>query len=291
MILTEEPDLSRLSDAIAQRGLDAWDYVIALAILVVALIAGRVLRVAVRRLVDRSRADNLLGDLVGRIANYLVVIFGFVYALDQLGISLGPILGALGIVGVALAFAFQDILENFVAGIILQLQRPFASGDEIVVAEHEGRILSVEARAITIETPDGETVLIPSAEVIKNPIVNHTTRGRRRTTLEVGVAYDTDLGAATAVARDALDDVDGVLASPAPEVLIVRFGASSIDLAVRYWHRPSIADMWQTRHEVALAVATAFEAAGITIPFPQRVLHLPQLPERVDPLGSEADRS
>lgn len=283
MILTEEPDLSRLTDAITNGGLDAWDYVIAGGILVAAVVLGRIVRVAVRRLVDRSRADNLLGELVGRIVNYVVAVFGFVYALDQLDISIGPILGALGIVGVALAFAFQDILENFVAGIILQLQRPFASGDEIVVADHEGRILSVDARTITIETPDGETVRIPSAEVIKNPIVNHTTRGRRRTTLEVGVAYDTDLDRAVRVAREATTGIAGVLEAPTAEVLIVRFGSSSIDLAVRYWHRPSITEMWRTRHAVALAVSRAFAANDITIPFPQRVLHLPQLPDPADP--------
>lgn len=271
----QQTDLEQLTDVIGNSRLDVWDYVTALTILAVAFGAGRAVRVIIRRLVDRSRADNLLGDLVGRIVNYIVVIFGFVYALDTLGIALGPILGALGIVGIALAFAFQDILENFVAGIILQLQRPFASGDEIIVAEHEGRILSVDTRTITVETPDGETVRIPSATVIKNPIVNYTQRGRRRTTVDVGVAYGTDLELATRVVREAVEKIDGVLTSPRPDVLIHTFGPSSVDMAVRYWHEPSIAGMWRTRDEVAKTISETLAANNITIPFPQRVLHIP----------------
>jgi len=211
-------------------------------------------------------------------ANYLIVIFGSVYALGTLGISLGPILGALGIVGIALAFALQDILSNFVAGIIIQLQRPFASGDEIVVGDHEGRIIAVDTRTITMETPDGETVRIPSAEVIKNPIVNHTQRGRRRTTLQVGVAYGTDLEAATWVLVESVVGVEGVLENPPPEALVEAFGDSSIDFAVRYWHPPSIAALWRTRSAVAKAVQQGLAGAGIEIPFPQRVVHLLRSP-------------
>ncbi len=274
-----QTDLDELSDVIGGSNLEAEDYLTALSILVGAFILGRVIRFVVRRIVDRSRADHLLGDLIGRIVNYIVLIFGLVYALDTLDIAIGPVLGALGIVGIALAFAFQDILENFVAGIILQLQRPFASGDEIVVAGHEGRVSAVDTRTITVETPDGETVRIPSAEVIKNPIINHTKRGRRRTTIDVGVAYDTDLRHARRTILDALERLDEVYQSPPPEVYVHTFGESGIDIAVRFWHEPSIASLWSTRHKVAVAVREAFDAHDITIPFPQRVLHLPPTDE------------
>lgn len=272
--LIAQTDINDLSNALTGSGLGPWDYATAGLILVVAIVVGRILRTVIRRVVDRSRADNFLGDLAGRVANYLVLTFGLVYALETLGIAIGPILGALGIVGIALAFAFQDILENFVAGIILQVQRPFTSGDEILTVDHEGTITAVDARTITLRTPDGETVRIPSAEVLKNPIVNHSQYGQRRTTVDVGVAYDTDLDHAVITAMAAVEDADGVLGQPQPEVLVRGFGASSIDLAVRYWHEPSIADQWNTRNAVTKAIATAFEHQGINIPFPQRVLHL-----------------
>jgi small conductance mechanosensitive channel len=137
-------------------------------------------RLVVKWLVSRSRTDDFLGDLIGRILSYVIVTFGLAYALDVFGIAIAPILGALGIAGIALAFALQDILENFVAGVILQARRPFS--------DQEGSVVSIDACTITLHTPDGETVKVPSALVIKNSIVNHTQIGRRRTTVDVGVA-------------------------------------------------------------------------------------------------------
>ncbi len=267
-------DLEDLQTVVEPEPLGPWDYGRAVTILLVAVVAGLVSRAILRRAVANGRADNFLGDLVGRLVNYLFLTFGVIYALEVLGIAIGPILGALGIVGIAVAFAFQDILENFVAGIILQLQRPFNRGDEIVSAGHEGKVLAIDARTITMATPDGDTVRIPSAEVLKNPIVNHSQRGKRRTTVMVGVAYDSDLDRVTEVALDALAGVDELFRSPPPEVLVGNFGPSSIDVVIRYWHEPSIDDEWSARDLTTRAVMKAFRAEGISIPFPQRVLHL-----------------
>ena len=274
-LFAQETDIDGLADAFSTSQLGVWDFVTAAVVLVVAIILGRVLRVVIRRIIERARADYFLGDLIGRFANYVVLTFGLVYAFESLGIAVGPLLGALGIVGIALAFAFQDILQNFVAGVILQVQRPFRSGDEIITNDHEGTVIAVGARTVTIRTPDGETVVLPSAEVISNPITNHTLHGQRRTTLAVGVAYATDLHHACRVARSATASVERVHESPAPEVYVTAFGDSSIDLAVMFWHEPSIATLWRTRDDVAKAVAAAFRAEDISIPFPQRVVHVP----------------
>lgn len=257
------------------RGLSGWDYGQAAIVLLAALVIARIARVVIRRLFARSPADDFLGDLFGRIANYVIVSVGLIYALEGLGVAIAPLLGALGIAGIAIAFALQDILENFVAGIMLQLRRPFTSGDEIESGDHEGTVVAVDARTVTVLTPDGETIRLPSAEVIKNPIINHTTNGQRRTTVDVGVAYDTDLDQAAQIAIDATSAVDGVATDPAPEALVHTFGASSIDFAIRFWHAPSIAARWRTRDEVARSVARSFDANGISIPFPQRVVHRP----------------
>lgn len=275
-VVSQEADLDGLADAFDGSELDVWDFATAALVLVAAIVLGRILRVVVRRIVQRARADSFLGDLIGRFANYVVIAFGLIYAFESLGIAVGPLLGALGIVGIALAFAFQDILQNFVSGVIIQVQRPFRSGDEIVTTDHEGTVTAVGARTVTIRTPDGETVLLPSAQVISSPITNHTQHGKRRTTLEVGVAYATDLDHATRVARRAAASIEAVHESPAPEVYVTSFGASSIDLAVRFWHEPSIATHWRTRHEVAKAIAAAFRTEDVSIPFPQRVVHFPE---------------
>ncbi|MFV0259409.1 MAG: mechanosensitive ion channel family protein [Acidimicrobiales bacterium] len=253
---------------------DRTDFLVFVTIFVGALIAGRVARYLVGHLLERGgRTDSLLGDLMGRLFGYVIVAFGTVYALDAIGIAIGPLLGALGVIGIALAFALQSLLENFVAGVLLQVRRPFNRGDEVRALEFEGRVLGVDSRTLSIRTPDGETVRLPNAEVLKHALVNLSVHGRRRTTVEVGVAYGTDVAEASRVLVDEVRRVDGVLPSPAPVAFGVRFGPSSIDLAVRYWHQPSIAEEWRVRHLVVVAIADALAEAGITIPFPQTTVH------------------
>lgn len=285
----QEIDVEQISSAIDSDGLGPWDYAQAVIIFVAAIVLSRIVKMAVRRLIDRGRADAFLGDLLGRLGAYIVIIFGLVYSLESLGIAVGPVLGALGIIGIAVAFALQDILENFVAGVILQVRRPFGPNDEIIADGMEGRVLAIDARTVTVETPDGETVRIPSSSVIKNPITNHTQLGRRRTTVVVGVAYGTDLRLATDVTRSATERSDGVLQSPAAQVFVEQFGSSSIDLAVHYWHQPSISEMWRVRHNVSLAIDEAYKAAGIEIPFPQRVVHMAADHERSEPEPGTSD--
>ena len=186
--------------------------------------------------------------------------------------AMAPLLGALGIAGIALAFALRDILENFVAGLLLQIRRPFDKGDQIVTGDYEGTVREVNARSVVVDTPAGEQVVVPSAELINQPIVNLTAHPVRRTTLEVGVAYATDLDRAKEVIEEALAGIAGVAPSPPAETRVFQFGESSIDIAVRYWHEPRISTMWEVRDEVARAVKRSFDEAGIEIPFPQRVL-------------------
>ncbi|MCP3989803.1 MAG: mechanosensitive ion channel family protein, partial [Actinomycetia bacterium] len=175
--------------------------------------------------------------------------------------------------GFALAFALQDVVENFLAGLILQASRPFNASDEIETGDYEGTVNAFDARTITLTTPEGETVRIPSAEVIKQPIVNHTQIGRRRSTVEIGVAYGTDLTMAQRVAIEAVTALDTVHDDPAPEALLFQFGGSSVDIAVRFWHGPTIAEKWQARNDVMAVLDVAFKDNAITIPFPQQTVH------------------
>ena len=271
VLAADDIDGQVLADAFSGDGLTAWDWATAGIVLLVAIILSRIAKRAVERVL-RRRGDPALAALIGRLVGYLVMIVGFVYSLEGLGVRIAPVLGALGIAGIAIAFALQDILENFVAGVLLQLQRPFTYGDQVAINEHEGTVSQIDTRLVTIVTPAGETIKIPSATVIKSDINTYTQQGGRRTTLEVGVAYGTDLREASAVLERAVASAEGVRDTPSPEVLITGFGESSIDFVVRYWHEPSIATFWTVRSRVALAVNDGLAAAGITIPFPQRTL-------------------
>ncbi len=272
MWLRADTNDEALVDALKTDGVDGWAWATAGITILVAFVVSRLLKYAVERTL-RKRMDAALALLLARLVGYVVITVGLVYSLEALGVRVGPVLGALGIAGIALAFAFQDILENFVAGILLQLKRPFTFGDQVSINDHEGTVRTVDSRLVTIDTPDGETIMIPTATVIKADINNYTAGGERRTTVPVGVAYGTDLRRARTVLDDAVRRADGVLERPEPEVLFEGFGASSIDFVVRFWHDPSIASFWRTRSEVGFEIDAALADAGITIPFPQRTLH------------------
>ena len=121
---------------------------------------------------------------------YLIVTGGFVYALSQLDVDLLPILGALGVIGIALAFAFQNILENFIAGVLILIRRPIRIGEQVSLSETEGTVADINLRAVIVKQVDGKLVYVPNASVLNNPIVNFTREGARRTTLAVGVAHE-----------------------------------------------------------------------------------------------------
>jgi small conductance mechanosensitive channel len=268
-LIGQQDDVDALAEALDTGGVDGWSWAIAAGVLVAAIVLALLVRWSLTQLLSR-RIERALAVLLARLTGYLVVTIGLVYALDTLGVRIGPLLGALGILGIALAFALRDILENFVAGVMLQLRRPFTYGDEVMIDGHEGTVHDIDARLVTITTPDGETVMIPSATVIKSDVVNYTARGGRRTDVPVGVAYGTDLERARHVLAEAVGAVTGVRAEPAPTTLLTGFGESSIDFVVRYWHDPAIAEFWRVRSAVVLAVDDALAGADITIPFPQR---------------------
>ena len=271
----QDTDPDALSEALSvSDGITGWDWATAGIVLIAAFIVSRLARVLIRRVL-RRHADPSVGDLISRLISYVLVVFGFVYALDHVGVAIGPLLGALGIIGIALAFALRDLLENFVAGLLLQFRRPFSYGDEIVSGDTEGTVASIDARSVTVATPDGETVYIPSSQVITDAIINRTERGSLRTTLSLGVAYGTDLAEAQQVFCEAMRSVEGVREEPEPEALLEGFGDSSIDFALRFWHDPTIAAHWQVRSGVAFSLDAAAEANGIEIPYPQRVVRVP----------------
>lgn len=268
-----ETDVSEAIETLGSNTTE--DFIWAAAIVVGSIVLANVARQLVSRIVNGSqRGDDFVGDLIGRLVGYLIVAFGVVYGLERLGIAIAPVLGALGVIGIAAAFALQAVLENFVAGVLLQIRRPFSKGDEIETNDYSGVVLSIDSRTMTLRTYDGEVVRLPNSTVMNDPIVNLSTTGRLRHMVEVGVAYGTDLAHAQQVALDAITDVPGVLESPAPEVVASGFGESSLDLECRYWHRDGIAGRIRTRDATVNAINRAFVDEGIEIPFPQRVLHM-----------------
>lgn len=252
--------------------IDAGQALWAAAVFGLALMLAVVVRRVLIRVLDRGDSDRHTGKMIGRLVGVVIVLGGLVYALELAGIQVGPMLGALGIGGIALAFAAQDVLSNFIAGVLLQVRRPFQVGDEIRSGDYEGRVVDVNLRTVRMRTYDGLTVYLPNAEVLQSPIANFTKTPSNRTSLTVGVAYDSDLKQVRELLLDACAGAEGVLTDPEPEAWVEEFGDSSINIAVRYWHASDIASRWRARNAVAIALKAAFDEAGVVIPFPQRTL-------------------
>jgi len=253
------------------EGISTGDVVRAVLIFIASIVAAVVLRRLLVRVVDRE-AGRHLGRVTGRFLSVVVVAFGAVFALDVVGVAIGPLVGALGVGGIALAFAAQDILANLVSGVLLQVRHPFRIGDQIRSGEYEGVVDDINLRTVELTTYDGLTAYLPNAEVLRNPIINFTQTPFSRTEIDVGVAYDTELGHAREVLLQACHKADGVQDAPPPEAWVREFGESSINIAVRFWHAADIASTWRVRSAVAVAVKQSLDEAGMTIPFPQRTL-------------------
>lgn len=188
-------------------------------------------------------------------------------------LRLGDLIGLLGLSSVAFGFAFQDIFKNFLAGILLLLQEPFRIGDQIIVQDYEGTVQDIAIRSTQIVTYQGEIVVIPNAVLFTNPVQVLTAQRQRRTDLQIGVDYNTNLRSAIDVLLQAVSGIEGVLAEPKPEVDGIGFGESSIDFVVRYWTLPQKIHVRRTRTKVIIALKEACDRAGINIPFPIRTLY------------------
>ena len=249
---------------------------VALAVVLAALgvfVASWVARGAQRAL-GRTRADRMAVSLIARLVRLLVVIAAILVALAVAGVPVGPALAGLGVAGIAVALAMQNILENFIAGLILLARKPFKAGDQIASNEHEGTVEEIDLRVTRLRSYDGEVILIPNIEVFQNPIVNFTRRGARRAHVLVGVDYRDNHDAAREVIRAAVAAVDGVHAEPPPEVWLAELGDSSVDFELVYWTAPQRILSRRVQDQVLGAVKHAIADAGMTIPWPIRTLVL-----------------
>jgi small conductance mechanosensitive channel len=271
-----------LQEAVTQLGAGfvAWLplLVLALVVLVIALVATRFAVRGVERGMRRGRVDDTVVRLVSMLLRVGLVIVSFLLAMSVAGISVGAALAGLGLAGLALAFALQSILENFVAGLLILIRKPFRAGDQIISGEFEGTVEDIDLRVTRLVDYDGELVLIPNATVFTEPLINLTRRGRRRTRVTVGIDYRDDHDAAGAILEAAAARTEGVLAEPAPNAWVVELGDSSVDFEVNYWTAPDIRSVRTTQDRVLRACKSAVEGAGMTIPWPIRTLAQDQDP-------------
>lgn len=270
--------------SIVTEKLDAWltavvamlpNFGLAVLVLILFWLVAKVVRAVVRRGMSRISNNRAVINLFATLTYVALLAVGFFMALGvlQLDKTVISLLAGAGILGLALAFAFQDATENLISGITISVRKPFVVGDFIETNDFLGTVEDITLRYTAIRRPQGQVVLIPNSMVFKNPLINYTETSDRRVDLDVGVSYAADLEEAKRVAIEAVSGVPGRNEARDVELFYTGFGGSSIDFVVRFW----LTDAYQgsfmaARSEAIVRIKDAFDRAGITIPFPIRTL-------------------
>ena len=269
------PDLEDLEGTINASQLTLFEVIAAIVIVIVFALLARFARRRVRSyLSEQDQIEDYVTALISRVTGWGVIIVGVILALTVLGVDMAPVVLVLLLIGGLFLMSGKGILENFAAGLMLQIRGPFHLGDRIEAQGYIGTVRAINARAVVVDTGDRRTVHVPNKEVLDNPIVNYTEHPERRSDLEVGVAYDTDLAAARRLLIAAAESVDGVHHDPPPRAYIDAFGDSAVNLVVQFWHADG--ERVAVRDRVATAAKVALDDARIDMPFPQRVVQLEQ---------------
>jgi small conductance mechanosensitive channel len=242
----------------------------AVLVLFAGFLVGRWLGNSLDRLLQRLGLDITVRTLLVRLTRAAVMVLFAIMALQNLGVELLPLIAGLGIAGAGIALALQGVLGNVAAGLTIIFTRPFKVGEYVSIVGEEGRVEAITLFSTTLGHPDRSLVVIPNRKVVGE--ILHNYGAIRQLDLRVGVAYDTDLGAAIALVKDLLDGNGRVLPDPSPVIQVATLADSSIEIAVKPW--VNVPDYGAARGELNRAIVEAFRQRSIVIPFPQREVRM-----------------
>jgi small-conductance mechanosensitive channel len=223
-----------------------------------------------RRLVG-ARYSLQQGMVAGKVVLYTGILVVLVSVLVELGFSLAPLLGAAGILGIAIGFAAQTSISNVISGFFLMAEQPFVLNDLIQVGDLTGRVLSIDMLSVKLRTYDNRFVRIPNENLIKTEFVNLTRFPIRRADINVGVAYKEDIRRVKDILFDVAREHPGALMEPEPQLFFQDYGASSLDFLFGVWVRTEM--FFDVRNELREMIKDRFDAEGIEIPFPHRTIY------------------
>lgn len=223
-----------------------------------------------------GKRDQYSGAAIAfsRLAYIGILLFGVMVAVTVAFPTITPakLFSALGIGGVAIGFAFKDIFQNLLAGILILVRQPFKVGDEITSGEFTGTVENIETRATYIKTYNGKRIIVPNSRIYTEPVTVITAYDILRSEYDVGIGYGDDVSKARELALEAVKSVEGVLAEPAPDVLLWDLAGSSQNIRVRWWTDPTRGNVVKVKDGVLETVAKSLAGAGIDLPFPTNVV-------------------
>ncbi|MFC6188347.1 mechanosensitive ion channel domain-containing protein [Pseudoxanthomonas mexicana] len=246
---------------------------------VLAVWVARTLRALLREeVLPRMALPRGVDNSVASLSYYVLLLVGLLAALSAAGFKIGQLAFLFGALGVGIGLGLQDVVRNFVSGLILMFERPVKPGDAVDIGGTAGRIRAIGMRATTVRTYDGADVVVPNGMLLSDKVTNWTLVDQnRRVDVDLGVAYGSDVTRVMQLLQETTRTTPGIADDPAPAVLFTGFGASSLDFAIRAWTR-RFDDWGTTRSDLMTRLYAALTEAGIEIPFPQQDLHLRTVP-------------
>jgi small conductance mechanosensitive channel len=226
----------------------------------------------IKKLMNKSGTDQTLINFVGHLSYVALLAFVIIAALNQLGIQTASFIAVIGAAGLAIGLALQGSLSNFAAGVLMIIFKPFKSGDYIEGAGVAGTAEEINIFTTQLKTPDNKTIIIPNSKLMRDNITNYTMKGTRRVNMVFGIGYEDDIDKARDIIQDIIGQDKRVLKEPESMVAVSELAESSVNFVVRAW---TLSDDYSKFYFDTLeAVKKRFDAEGISIPFPQRDVHV-----------------
>ena len=244
----------------------------AITVLILGRMTAGIVRSAVRKALHRTTLDKTLIPFVSNLVYYTLLAFVVVAVLNLFGIETTSFIAVMGAAGLAVGLALQGTLSNFSAGVMLLVFRPFKVGDYIEAGGTAGSVIEIGVFSTTLHSPDNVKIVVPNASVYGTTVKNYSVNETRRNDLVMAISYSDDIGKAIETIRRVLSEDPRILEEPAPVIAVSELADSSVNLVVRPWcHRD---DYWPLRFDLTRLLKERLEAAGCSIPFPQRDVHL-----------------
>lgn len=250
------------------------NFITALAIFIIGRWLAKIICKFVHRLMSKAKVDDILINFIENILYFALLVVVVIAALDRLGINTSSVLAVFAAAGLAVGLALKDSLSNFAAGVMLVLFKPFKDGDFVEVAGNSGVVEQVRIFNTVIRTGDNREIIVPNSQIYGDTIVNYSARDTRRIDLVFGIGYDDDIKKAKELIEKAMAEDERILKDPAPVVMLLELADSSVNFAVRPWVKSG--DYWAVRGDLLETLKNNCDAEGISIPYPQRDVHIYQ---------------
>ena len=246
--------------------------VIALLIFFVGRMVARALQKGLRRVMEAQQVDKILQTFVGNLVYWALMVFVIIAAINQVGIQTTSLIAVMGAAGLAVGLALQGSLSNFAAGVLIVIFRPYRVGDWVEAAGIAGSVEQVQILSTILKTGDNKMIIVPNSQIMGSIITNYSANPTRRIDMTVGVSYSDDLDKVRKVIQELVDADERILKDPACTIAVAELADSSVNFFVRPW--VDTADYWAVKFDLTEAIKKRFDQEDISIPFPQRDVHI-----------------